>query len=86
MASTQAPRVIVAPEVAARLMTRRQAGEHVAGIGRDLHMTPFEVSGVLRDAERIKWVGPESAVRGWRGWISRAVAAPGTASAARDGR
>lgn len=40
--------VVVAPEVAAGIVTRRAAGESVADIGRDLHMTPLEVRDVLR--------------------------------------
>lgn len=42
--------VVVAPEVAERIVARRAGGEMVADIGRDLHMTPTEVLSVLRAA------------------------------------
>jgi predicted transcriptional regulator len=42
---------VVAPEVAARIMARRAAGELLADIGRDLHLTRLEVVDVLRAAE-----------------------------------
>ncbi len=44
--------VVVAPEVAERIVARRAAGEHATEIAHDLHMTPFEVSGVIRAAAR----------------------------------
>jgi len=51
-ASTGSPRssAVVAPDVAARIVARRAAGEMVADIGRDLGMTPTEVLSVLRAA------------------------------------
>jgi hypothetical protein len=42
--------ITVAPEVAARVMQWREAGKSVSGIGRALHLTPGEVSSVLRAA------------------------------------
>ena len=48
--------VVVAPEVAERIMARRAAGELPTAISRDLHMTPVEVLNVLRAAERqVSW-------------------------------
>jgi hypothetical protein len=43
---------VVAPEVAARIVACRAAGDDVAVISRTLHLTPVEVLRVLRDAER----------------------------------
>lgn len=43
---------VVAPEVAEQIVARRAAGDGVAVIGRDLHMTPGEVLGVIRAEER----------------------------------
>jgi len=45
-------RVTVAPEVTARILERHATGEQVPQISRDLHLTPFEVSRMLRDATR----------------------------------
>ncbi len=42
--------VTVAPEVAARIVARRDAGDLLAHIGHDLHLTPGEVWAVLRAA------------------------------------
>jgi hypothetical protein len=49
----QPPRLlaVVAPEVAAQIVARRAAGDSVAVIGRDLHMRPGEVAGVLHAAQ-----------------------------------
>lgn len=44
--------VVAAPEVAARVVARRAAGELPADIARELHMTPLEVGDVLRAAEQ----------------------------------
>jgi hypothetical protein len=42
---------VVAPEVEARIVARRIAGERASSIGRDLKMTPREVHTVLRAHE-----------------------------------
>ena len=42
---------IAAPEVTARIVARQHAGQSVAQISRDLHMTPTEVLAVLREAQ-----------------------------------
>ena len=42
---------VVAPEVEARIVARRIAGERASAIGRDLKMTPREVHTVLRAHE-----------------------------------
>ena len=44
--------MVVAPEVAARVVARRAAGELPAEIARELHLTPLEVGDVLRAAEQ----------------------------------
>jgi len=41
-------RIVVAPEVVARLVARYAAGEGRAAIGSALHLTPREVGAVLR--------------------------------------
>lgn len=43
--------VVVAPEVAARIVARRAAGDLPVDIGHDLHLTPLEVRDVLRAAD-----------------------------------
>jgi len=50
-------RVTVAPEVAARIVTRHVGGEPVSVIGRALHPTPGEVLPVLR-SDRLVAVQP----------------------------
>jgi hypothetical protein len=42
--------VVVAPEVVARITARHAAGEPIAVIGRDLHLTLPEVTAVVRAA------------------------------------
>lgn len=42
--------VVVAPEVATRIIARHAAGDSVAMIGRDLHLTLSEVTAVVRAA------------------------------------
>ncbi len=44
------PHVIDAPEVAVRILARRAACERLGTIAGDLHLTPGEVSGVIRAA------------------------------------
>jgi len=48
---------VVAPEVAARIVALREAGEGVSDIGHSLNLTPGEMSAVLRAAERTERVG-----------------------------
>lgn len=43
---------VVAPEVVARIVARRVAGERASDIGQDLKMTPREVHTVLRAHQR----------------------------------
>jgi hypothetical protein len=42
--------VMVAPEVAVRIMLRHAAGDSAARIGRELHLTLLEVTAVIRAA------------------------------------
>jgi len=41
------PSAIIAPEVAARIVARRAAGEPLSVLTHDLHMTPGEIRAVL---------------------------------------
>jgi len=64
MATMQGPThpahaITVAREVAARVVQWRGAGSSVSGIGRALHLTPGDVSSVLRAAGLSEQAGAE---------------------------